>query len=341
MQQLIEGKNSINNVGSAILKAGYNSVFVITGKHLVKENYLHFLKDLQISHFVKQGVNVDDNEIEIAHNEFKKNANQALLAIGGGSVIDLAKGIIYRCIADRLPVPFFVAVPTTAGSGTEATHFAVVYSGKKKQSLVHQSLLPRIAVLDPVLTYFLPSYQSAVSGMDVITQAVESFWNKNSNTESKQYAEQAIILWNEYFIKAVVKNDETAREKMLYASHVAGKAINITRTTGPHALSYYLTANHIIPHGQAVGLFLPLFFIYNNAPKELCNLFGQGNATETAYFIKQKMKEAGLAIDLASLEVNKEVVIDDLLDEVNEERFANNPVSFNRNRLKELILEQL
>jgi alcohol dehydrogenase class IV len=232
-------------------------------------------------------------------------------------------------------------VPTTAGSGTEATHFTVVYSGKKKRSFVHPSLLPSLVVLDPVLTYSLPAYQSAVSGMDVIAQAVESYWNKNATAESKQFAIEAIILWKEFFINAVVNNEASAREKMLYAAHLAGKAINITRTTGPHALSYYLTASHNIPHGHAVGLFLPLFFLYNNPAKGLCNLLGTDNANQAADFIKQKMQEAGLAVELASLGISKEKIIDELLEEINEERFANNPAAFDREKLKQLVLEEL
>jgi alcohol dehydrogenase class IV len=153
MRHLLEGKGSINNIGAAILKAGHDGVFVITGKHFLEQNDFQFLHGLKIFHFVKQGVNVDENEAEIAYNEFSKDPKLAILAIGGGSVIDLAKAIIYRSSENKLPIPFFAAVPTTAGSGTEATHFTVVYSGKKKRSFVHPSLLPSLVVLDPVLTY--------------------------------------------------------------------------------------------------------------------------------------------------------------------------------------------
>lgn len=124
---------------------------------------------------------------------------------------------------------------------------------------------------------------------------------------------------------------------MQQAAYRAGKAINITRTTGPHALSYYLTAWYGIPHGQAVAIFLPLFFIYNNIYNELNELLGQDTPAASMEYIQSEMRNAGLVTTLAELQIDKSSVMDALLDEVNEERFANNPVSFDRNRLRQLI----
>jgi alcohol dehydrogenase class IV len=263
------------------------------------------------------------------------------LAIGGGSVIDLSKALILKNGEEKKPIPFFVAAPTTAGSGTEATHFAVVYKYKKKISLVDPVLLPQLVILDPVLTYSLTPYQTAVSGMDVLAQAVESYWNKNATGESKMHSIQAILTWKDFFINAVKSPDEKSREKMQYAAYLAGKAINITRTTGPHALSYFLTANHGIPHGHAVALFLPLFFLYNRNQEELYHLLGVENEKEAEHYILHCMKEAGLATKLSELNIDKENIIESLLDEVYEERFANNPMPFDSDKLKQLILEHL
>lgn len=143
------------------------------------------------------------------------------------------------------------------------------------------------------------------------------------------------------FLKTVHSPYREDREKMLLAAHKAGNAINITRTTGPHALSYFLTANHSVPHGQAVALFLPLFFIYNNPGNELCSLLGVSDPFAAKEMIRQAMQDAGLKITLAELGINKRAIIDVLLDEVNEERFANNPVAFDRGGLKELIIQYL
>ncbi len=342
MQQVIQGANSLLQAGDAIRKAGCDSVFVITGEHFRLEEQPVFLKELPvIRSYKKNGANVEEQEISAVLDIFNEEPGAALLAIGGGSVIDLAKAVIYKRVQSFLSIPFFIAAPTTAGSGSEATHFAVVYQGKKKISLVHPQLLPQVVVLDPVLTYSLPAYQTAVSGMDVLAQAVESYWNKNATAASKSYASDAIQLWRESYLPAVHSPTGEAREKMLLAAHQAGKAINITRTTGPHALSYYLTANYHVPHGQAVALFLPLFFIYNNPGDELCSLLGTGDPQEAMEMIRQVMRDAGLKTTLAELGINKTLIIDALLDEVNEERFANNPASFDRARLKELFLQYL
>jgi alcohol dehydrogenase len=341
MSKLIQGENSIQKIAAEISGAGYDSVFLITGKHFQKENDLRFLPGISADHFIRSAAKVEEEDTEKAFRQFSKNINQAIVAIGGGSVIDLAKAVIHRCIESSLPVPFFAVAPTTAGSGSEATHFAVVYKQKKKHSLVHPGLLPGLVILDPSLTYSLPAYQTAVSGMDAFSQAVESFWNLTATEESKQYAIESISLWKNFFIKAVHQPDSEARRQMLVAAHLAGKAINITRTTGSHALSYYLTAHHHIPHGQAVALFLPVFFLYNNPGEKLCTLLSVKNEQEAKEMIQGVMQKAGLAVSFAELGLDKENITDELLNEVNEERFANNPVAFDREKLKRLIMEHL
>lgn len=340
-QRIIKGEDSIQELSSAITGAGHQSIFLITGKHFQFNEYSNLFKGLSITHFIRSGANVEEEEVEKASGKFAEDPVQAIVAIGGGSVMDLAKAVMHRCIELGLSTPFFVAIPTTAGSGSEVTHFAVVYKDKKKHSLVHPDLLPQLVILDPVLTYSLSSYQTAVSGMDAFSQAVESFWNVNATGESKQYATESILLWKGSFLDAVKDPNPVNREKMLMASYLAGKAINITRTTGPHALSYYLTINHNVPHGQAVSLFLPIFFLYNQPVKELCILLDAKDEYEAMQVIRQIMKQAKLATTFSELGLNKEDILDKLLDEVNEERFANNPGAFDRKKLKQLLLEHL
>lgn len=341
MQHLIQGEGSIKTIGEVITKVGHQSVFIITGKHFLKEHELDFLEGLNVHHFIKDGSNVEEEEMKLAFDTFKKSDSGVILAIGGGSVMDMAKAIIYRCTELSATIPLFMVAPSTAGSGSEATHFAVVYKNKKKESLVHSALLPQIVVLDPYLTYSLPAYQTAVSGMDALSQAIESFWNKNATAESKGYATKAINLWKRSFLSAVKEGNNTAREKMLEAAYYAGKAINITRTTGPHALSYYLTANFNIAHGQAVSLFLPAFFSYNQPNEELYSLLGVRDANDAAKWMRQMMNEAGLATTLKELGIDKQTILDELLSEVNEERFANNPSVFDREKLKILLNEHI
>ena len=341
MQELITGDNSIEKLTGLVTSHGKESVFIITGQHFAKKADELFTARLNLYHYLKNGINVDDDEARETFERFIAADRDVMLAIGGGSVIDLAKAIIYRCIKNNVSVPFFIAAPTTAGSGTEATQFAVVYRGKKKFSLVHPKMLPALVILDPVLTYSLNPLQTAISGMDVLSQAVESYWNIHANPESKDFSKECICLWNEYFMEAVKEPNSLSREKMLWASHLAGKAINITRTTGPHALSYFLTANFGVPHGQAVALFLPLFFLYNEPDTGLLKVLGCETTYEAKEKIEKTMSEAGLATRLSELGINKKEIIHSLLDNVNEERFANNPVPFNKEKLERLINENL
>src|SRR5690348_16184236 len=159
MQKLIQGKGSILLINSEALAEGTKKVFLIAGDHFYRNYSLDFLESLEIEVFQKKGPNVELQEIEKAHKAHHDVNAEAIVAIGGGSVIDLGKSILYRCLEQNRNLPQFIAVPTTAGSGSEATQFAVVYEGHKKISWVHEKLLPSVAVLDPELTYSLSAYQ--------------------------------------------------------------------------------------------------------------------------------------------------------------------------------------
>jgi alcohol dehydrogenase class IV len=334
MQSITRGRNAISKAASILKEAGHEKIFLVTGEHLRNQS---FIPASQCVHYIKQGVNVESQETEEAYKLFVASEANAIMAVGGGSVIDLAKAILYHDKSSKTKKPFFLAAPTTIGSGSEATHFAVVYDGKKKSSWVDDCMLPQSVILDSELVNSLPAYQAAITGMDTVEQAIESFWSQGATEESKIYARIAIDSWLKNF-NASVKGDEKARAAMLEAAHAAGRAINITRTTGPHALSYYLTLEHGIPHGHAVALLLPLFFLYNPDSPELLALLGVKDNHEAIELLVGRMKEAGLATNLDELKISKEEVADELIMQVNKERFENNPRPLDADKLKELIL---
>jgi len=356
-QEIITGIGSIQKIENLLQKHGNREPFVIAGEHLQKEekSLLPFAHKL----WRKNAANVSQEEIEECFIAYKASGAQAVVAIGGGSVIDLAKAVLNETINKELPLPYFICAPTTAGSGSEATRFAVIYRNKVKASLDAAALLPQTVILDPQLTYTLSSYQTAVSGIDALSQAVESYWNIHATPESQAFATDAIRLLPGYLPSAVTKPTPANREKMLWAAHLAGKAINITRTTGPHALSYYLTAYHDVPHGQAVAFFLPVFFLYNSSVNEentahaggtgrvtttmsaLCRLLNVKDTVEAAGYIQQLMKNTGLAVQLKELGIDKHAVIDPLLDSISAQRFNNNPVALDKEVLKKLCIEYL
>jgi len=362
-QQVLFGDNSFEKIKQILTEKGIGSVFVITGCHFSNDN--SYIQNMSVFNsfrhqvFVKDGVNVTFEEIDRAYGIYNSENVQAIVAIGGGSVMDLAKGVIYKdSQRGKVSKPYLIAVPTTAGSGSEATCIAVVYENKKKQSLENNLLLPDTAILDPRLLVSLPPLQTAISGIDAFAQAIESFWSIHATTHSKFLGREALVSLIEYLPQSIHAPTRENRGKVLWASHLAGKAINIARTTGPHALSYFLTAHHNIPHGQAVAIFLPLFFIYNSSVHENncnhpdgpgavaqslqeLNLILQVKSSEEAFeYTRTFIQSLGLAIDFNTLGINKST-FDQLVDEVNQQRFKNNPVLFDREALVHLFREYL
>ena len=179
---------------------------------------------------------------------FRSVAPDAVVAVGGGSALDMAKLVNALAHQDAAPLDIvqgrqqigrpgvpLIAVPTTSGSGSEATHFGVLYVGNVKYSIAAAQLLPTAAVVDPALTCSLSPPLTAVSGMDAFAQAVESYWSVHSTDESKGYARRAISLALRYLPEAVHTPTRTSRRAMSKAAHLAGCAINVTKTTGAHA----------------------------------------------------------------------------------------------------------
>lgn len=197
---------------------------------------------------------------------FRQAQCDAIMAIGGGSAMDVAKCIkLYSNLpgdgedgawlkAEIVPntIPF-LAMPTTAGTGSEATRYAVVYYEGAKQSVTSESFIPETVLLDPNALKTLPLYQKKATMMDALCHAVESFWSVNSTEESMGYSREAIrlVLAN---MQGYLDNTEDGNANMLMAAHTAGKAINITQTTAGHAMCYKLTSLFGVAHGHAAIL---------------------------------------------------------------------------------------
>lgn len=204
----------------------------------------------------------------------------AIIAIGGGSTIDVAKCIKLYCKMDSKKnylmqeyadtgVPL-IAVPTTAGTGSESTRYAVIYFEGKKQSVTHDSIVPNYAVLEPNFLKTLPLYQKKCTVLDALCQGIESWWSVNSNEESKQYSRFAVETIVRHMDAYLENSQGEASEQIMLAANYAGRAINITQTTAPHAMSYKLTSLYGLPHGHAVAVCLPPVWRYTQAHLEHC-----------------------------------------------------------------------
>lgn len=212
---------------------------------------------------------------------FNCEACDAIIAVGGGSCMDVAKCIKLFCKMNHArnyleQEPFdtqvpLVAIPTTAGTGSESTRFAVIYYQGTKQSVNHPSIIPNVAVLEPSVLEALPQYQKKCTVMDAYCQAIESWWSVNATPESQQLSGQAIkILTNKILPYTQGFADSAMLAEVMRGANLAGQAINLTQTTAPHAFSYKLTSLYQLPHGHAVAVCLPKIWRYMLEFPEKC-----------------------------------------------------------------------
>lgn len=187
-----------------------------------------------------------------------------IVAVGGGSSLDVAKCIKLYCrmTKDRLFLDQeykdtgikLIAIPTTAGTGSESTRYAVIYYDGKKQSVTHDSIIPNVAILEPKVLKTLPLYQKKCTMLDALCQGIESWWSVNSTEESKKLSKQAVETIMKWWREYIFENTDESAKQIMYAANLAGQAICITQTTAPHAFSYKITSMYGLPHGHAVAV---------------------------------------------------------------------------------------
>ena len=257
----------------------------------------------------------------------RKNNSDFILAIGGGSSIDVAKSIKYYSHANA-PI---MAVPTTSGTGSEATHFAVVYKDGEKLSIADERLLPDYVILQPDMLRTLPVYQKKCTMLDALCQAIESWWSKKATPESIEYSKKAIklILDN---MGGYLKNEPDGNKNMLDASNFAGKAINITTTTAPHAMCYKLTSLYGLPHGHAAALCLPKVWRYMGGFEDIAKALGKEDCEEAAAFLEQMLADLGITPPESATAGQ----LDILTNSVNIQRLNNNPIQLDKNSINNL-----
>ena len=262
----------------------------------------------------------------------RKNKCDFIVAIGGGSSIDIAKSIKYYS-HKNIPI---MAVPTTSGTGSESTHFAVIYKNGEKHSIADERLLPDYAVLLPHILKTLPDYQKKCTMLDALCQAIESWWSKKATPESIEYSRNAInlILDN---IDSYLANEHEGNKNMLIASNLAGKAINITTTTAPHAMSYKLTSLYGLPHGHAVAICLPKVWRHMNGFEHIANTLGKQTGDEAILFLEELLQK----LNIAPPKNIKDEDLDILTNSVNSQRLNNHPVRLDRATIKDLYKEIL
>lgn len=338
-----------------ILTNQLNRPLLVHGKHLLNDStFVNFIKQFNFPTFNSYSPNPLYEEVLDGLEIFKSENCDSIIAIGGGSCIDVAKAIKlyshHKLTKDVIYLDSnyvdlkLIAVPTTAGTGTESTRYSVIYYKKEKQSLVNDSLLPDLVILNPLFLSDLPIYQRKATLLDALCQSIESYWSINSTVESKQYSEKAINLILKQY-KAYIQGKNDNLELIMRASNLAGKAINITQTTAPHAMSYKITSLTNISHGHAVALCLPevYSFMINNMDlnidqrgfeylkqtfDELSDIFDAKDYKDLSIVLKQLFSEFHLDTPIID---DKDLNV--LIQSVNLTRLKNNPIKLSKENI--------
>lgn len=276
---VIEGENSIAELPVLIKRERIGSVLVVTDSGIaatgLMDGFLDGLRNEGISFFIydKTVPNPTIENIEEALELYKANHCEGIIAFGGGSPIDCAKGVGARLAQPHKTIPQMkgilkvnkkmpplFAVPTTAGTGSEATLACVVSNSEthEKYALMDTALIPHFAVLDPLLTVKLPKHITSTTGMDALTHAVEAYIGKSNTKQTKQWSIDAVKLIFENLYEAYSNGENLiARINMQKAAYLAGMAFTRAYVGNVHAIAHTLSGFYNVPHGLANAVILP------------------------------------------------------------------------------------
>lgn len=279
-------------------------------------------------------------------NTFNRKNCEIIISAGGGSAIDVAKCIKLFCKMDS-SVNYLkqgsvetdvqlIAIPTTAGTGSESTRYAVIYYNGEKQSITDEHILPDYAIIEPDVVKTLPLYQKKCTLLDALCQSIESWWSISSTDESKEYSRNAIALIKENYEEYICKGTENSSEKIMYAANYSGRAINITATTAAHAMSYKLTSLYGLPHGHAVAVCMNEVWEYIMTHTENCtdrrgraylnSMLSEISEMLDIDYFRHMLKKMKIGLPKSK---KRNIDIEMLTKSVNPERLKGNPVKIN------------
>ena len=280
MPKYLEGPGKIKELGTFLKEKGINDVLVVTGTGMVRRGQVQPMLDGFDANGIRytlQTYSTTDptsDDVEAGYKTYKEHGCKSIVALGGGSRIDCAKGIAAKAVHPKKtvaqlqgllkvhwPIPPFIAIPTTAGAGSETTVAAVITDSKthRKAAINDPFLIPKYAVLDPELTVGLPPYTTATTGMDALAHAVEAYTNKTYNTilENK-LAKEAVKLIHDNILTAFQDGSNLeARQNMQRGAFYAGRAFTRGCVGYVHAIGHTLGGLYGVPHGLAMSVLMP------------------------------------------------------------------------------------
>ena len=285
--QVVSGPGILSELPGYAPPGDMENILLVTSPGATKRGLTDRVKTLfsgfRVEVLDRVGPNPDIASIENHRALLQDRIIDFVIGIGGGSVLDTAKALsLLLALDDRsfslrehlcagTPLPdspplYLIAVPTTAGTGSEATFFATIWDelSPRKYSLTHPDLFPDAALLDPELTLSLPADITVIAGLDVLSHALESVWNRNAGPLSISFAARAIEIVFEALPALIDQPRSLEKRAMMQAgSFYGGVCISVTKTALAHSMSYPLTSALGIPHGLACGFTLPALLSFN------------------------------------------------------------------------------
>lgn len=317
------------------------------------------LVDCEVMELVFEKSNPDIRDLYELYQDKKENKPELIIAVGGGSVLDIAKSFAailddkYASIEELReaiinkktgrPACPWIGIPTTAGTGSEVTCWATVWDGEKgsKLSLEDRRNYAYAAYVDPEFTMSMPMKLVVSSALDAMAHATESYWAKANNFVSSIYALKAISMIMDN-LELLMENPKTEYYlAMAEASMLAGRAFSNTKTTACHSISYPLTLRYGIPHGVAVSILLPSLLSINEGEikeKEiLLEAYGAKTMEEAGQRVIAILEKAGIAYKLSDWKVKKEELEELAESCFTKGRMENNPVDLSKKDVVEIL----
>lgn len=369
------GAGSVTQVPPLVRDLGATRVLLVCGRRSFDASgAAAVLPDLEqvaaVERWSDFSPNTDADDLARGLDRLTAFSPDLVLGIGGGSAMDMAKllaayggrvageDVVEHVRAgDRVDARDrgLVLVPTTSGSGAETTHFAVVYTGHDKHSIAGPAMRPDRIVLDPSLTLSGSDYQRATSGIDAVCQAIESLWAVGATDDSRRFARAGLRLLLDHLETFVRAPDDASAAGMSLGSHLAGRAIDVSKTTAAHALSYGLTKRHGVSHGHAVATSLGPFIeahaaapaerlqpgvdpaAHDAAVTEVITALGAEDGPSAHRAFVALVERIGLEPRLTALGVTDDEELAALVRTVNVERLGNDPVRFDGDDLAAVL----
>ncbi len=365
--RFIFGAGTISRLGALACEYKPRCVLVVSDRGIMEAGHdsaaLNSLREagVEVASFHDFSENPTSAMVDAGVQRAKEVKPDLLVGLGGGSSMDCCKGInfVYSCggsihdyhgvgkaTCDMLPM---IAIPTTAGTGSEAQSFALISDSEThtKMACGDPRAACRVAILDPELTLTQPTAVSALTGIDAISHAIETYVTKRRNAISTTYSRRSFGMLAQGFSRVLTHpNDLEARSGMQLGACLAGMAIETSMLGAAHATANPLTAHYGITHGQAVGLMLPAVVRMNgveHAPwyAELVREVEPGVRVEDAperlaTMLTKWLKEANLATSLEELSVPQEGIEQFTEDALKQWTGTFNPIPLDAKRVKNL-----